>query len=435
MYILHYSIGFPPYRNGGLVKFCMDLMTYQKNGGHSVGMIWPGKFGLINKKTKIKKSENDGFLSFEIINPLPVSICNGINDYDLFTKAIDMTVFIDFLKKERPDVIHIHTLMGLPKEFLKATKDLGIKTIYTTHDYFGLCPTGHLFYKNKICQNNDFSNCAHCNSNAFSFKKMLLMQSKFYQKFSNSKIMKKIRNILRGNNEKISEEIEITNNCNYERLKKFYTEMFDDIDVIHCNSSISYKVFSHYYSDAKLIKQNITHLDIVDRRLEKKFNESKMLNLLFLGPEVDSKGFSFIIENLDKVYAKKQNFKLYIYSRDNFAERDYIVKNGKYAYSDLPNIYQNIDLLLAPSQWYETFGFIVLEAYNHGTPSLITHNVGSQDILKNNITGFIVDNENFENKILELLENKEIINEMINNIKKEDINISMEEVHRNIYGG
>ena len=149
MYILHYSIGFPPYRNGGLVKFCMDLMTYQKNVGHSVGMIWPGKFGLINKKTKIKKSENDGFLSFEIINPLPVSICNGINDYDLFTKAIDMSVFIDFLKKERPDVIHIHTLMGLPKEFLKATKDLGIKTIYTTHDYFGLCPTGHLFYKIK----------------------------------------------------------------------------------------------------------------------------------------------------------------------------------------------------------------------------------------------------------------------------------------------
>ena len=126
---------------------------------------------------------------------------------------------------------------------------------------------------------------------------------------------------------------------------------------------------------------------------------------------------------------------MYIYSRDNFADRDYIVKNGKYAYSDLPNIYQNIDLLLAPSQWYETFGFIVLEAYNHGTPSLITHNVGSQDILKNNITGFIVDNENFENKILELLENKEIIKEMINNIKKEDINISMEEVHRNIYGG
>lgn len=30
--------------------------------------------------------------------------------------------------------------MGLHCEFVDAAKELGIKTIFTSHDYFGLCP-------------------------------------------------------------------------------------------------------------------------------------------------------------------------------------------------------------------------------------------------------------------------------------------------------
>ena len=38
-------------------------------------------------------------------------------------------------------------------------------------------------------------------------------------------------------------------------------------------------------------------------------------------------------------------------------------------------------MLIAPSVWYETFGYTVLEALSFGVPVIITKNVGAKDIL------------------------------------------------------
>ena len=43
MRILHYGLGFPPYRTGGMTKFCMDIMAEQRNIGHDVALLWPGQ--------------------------------------------------------------------------------------------------------------------------------------------------------------------------------------------------------------------------------------------------------------------------------------------------------------------------------------------------------------------------------------------------------
>ena len=91
MKILHYALGFPPYRSGGLTKLCLDLMIQQAKEGHTVAMLWPGRMGFINKKTSIKKCEKfeakgQDILSFEIVNPLPISFDEGIADIEAFTK-------------------------------------------------------------------------------------------------------------------------------------------------------------------------------------------------------------------------------------------------------------------------------------------------------------------------------------------------------------
>ena len=58
MRILHYALGFPPYRSGGLTKWCVDLMIQQAKEGHCVAMLWPGQMGMLNKKIAIKKQED-----------------------------------------------------------------------------------------------------------------------------------------------------------------------------------------------------------------------------------------------------------------------------------------------------------------------------------------------------------------------------------------
>ena len=88
--------------------------------------------------------------------------------------------------------------MGLHDEFLQAAQDLNIKIVFTTHDYFGLCPKVTFLYKNKICKEilNSSSdkclNCDDCNKNALSLKKIKILQSPIYRLVKNIKIVKKL---------------------------------------------------------------------------------------------------------------------------------------------------------------------------------------------------------------------------------------------------
>ena len=48
MRILHYALGFPPWRTGGLTKYCVDLMLTQKEQGYEVALLWPGRIGSVS---------------------------------------------------------------------------------------------------------------------------------------------------------------------------------------------------------------------------------------------------------------------------------------------------------------------------------------------------------------------------------------------------
>ena len=182
MKILHYCLGFPPFRTGGMIKYCLDLMTEQLKLGNEVSLLWPGTIKKYSKTLKIKirnkyKLEEDLYCnSFELINPLPISLLDGITEVEEFTRYKEEEAFLKFFEKKKFDVIHIHTLMGLPKEFLYAAKKFNIKLVFTSHDYFGICPKCSLMKGSKICDNDHLCNdCEMCNKTAIKLNKL-----KFY---------------------------------------------------------------------------------------------------------------------------------------------------------------------------------------------------------------------------------------------------------------
>ena len=54
MRILHYFLGFPPYRTGGLTKYAFDLMQAQVEDDHIVIALGPGQIGIFNHRVDIK---------------------------------------------------------------------------------------------------------------------------------------------------------------------------------------------------------------------------------------------------------------------------------------------------------------------------------------------------------------------------------------------
>ena len=68
----------------------------------------------------------------------------------------------------------------------------------------------------------------------------------------------------------------------------------------------------------------------------------------------------------------------------------YIKVHDRYHYNQLERIFDNTDVLIAPSIWYETFGYTVLEALSYGVPVIISGTVGAKDVLAED-AGIVID--------------------------------------------
>lgn len=391
MKILHYFLGFPPYRSGGLTKYAFDLMGAQVDDGNEVVALWPGKIIRYGTNPIIKKRKNFfGIVNYELINPLPISLDEGISQFEVYTSPCNQQIYTSFLLKESPDVIHLHTLMGIHKEFISAAVNLKIKTVYTSHDYFGLCPKVTLFRYDTCCDDDDgCRNCVQCNSKALSLMQIQIMQSPLYRILKDTLFIRKMRSHHRSNF--IAEErIPNMSNTNvgelaekYRSLRAYYVEMYETIDLIHFNSTLAESIFKRYINPKESVVVSITHKDIMDNRNNPHVDSTK-LRILFLAPAKPYKGFEVLKNALDELWNKgMKNFELRVFSPVAAASPYMVIKKDGFSHVELSDIFANVDVLIAPSVWYETFGFTVLEALSYGVPVIVSDHVGAMDLVDN----------------------------------------------------
>lgn len=399
MKILHYALGFPPYRSGGLTKLCVDLMVQQAKEGHTVAMLWPGQMGFVNQKVAIKKRENvklsgQDILSFEVINPLPVSFDEGIADIAAFTKNVGSEAYKELLDNFQPDVIHVHTLMGLHKSFLGAAKDKNIRLVFTAHDFFPICPKVTMFRHGTVCDSvKNCEKCGVCNATALSMNKIKVLQSPVYRELKDSKVVKKLRKQHRDGylSEATADDTAdpVGTADDYKKLRNYYYSLLKLMDMVHYNSSVTKKVYESVFDLPNSCIVVITHSDIKDNRKVKDYS-SDCLHIRYLGPQSGAKGYQLLKSALDKLWDMQQNFFLDVHF-EPMESAPYIKSHERYSYAELEKIFDETDVLVAPSIWYETFGFTVLEALSYGVPVIISGNVGAKDILVQG-AGIVIEN-------------------------------------------
>lgn len=433
MKILHYTVGLGENRGGGLTKYVDDLVACQSKD-NSIMILYPGEYNLLSSKVSIKREKDkQGVPVYSIINPLSLPMMFGLKDKEYLTKHTPTSMWRNFFEENKIEVIHIHTMMGLYEEFINAANELNIPTIYTTHDYFGLCPKQTYVYHNCKCKNwNSCVDCPECNKYAFSRKKTIIIHSKLFCKLRKNKLFLKIKGSAKKKIEKTnndSERIPVNDLSFYKKLKYKYANAFSKIDWFHFNSSVSEQVFRRELPFLKGEIINISHKDVKDQRKEKKF-ESKKLRITYLGPATAVKGFDWLIETLDKVSLSNNNFLLNIYTYAPL-ERSYLIKHGdRYNYSQLKKIMDESDVLVAPSMWNETFGFTVLEALSYGVPVVVSDSVGAKDLVQDNINGFIINEKNFEGVLLKIISNRDCLKIMNCNILKGNFESFDEHCHK-----
>lgn len=165
------------------MKYAKDLMMAQAKLGHSVVALYPGGTSLLHKRCYVHEEKAlEGIAVYEMSNPLPVPLMYGIKDVEseMPSDRLDIASIQRMLDRVKPDVFHVHTLMGLPLEYLKIIHDRHIRIVYTSHDYFGLCPKVNFINRQgDVCQGASCERCEACNTDAKSASFLKLRNAKW----------------------------------------------------------------------------------------------------------------------------------------------------------------------------------------------------------------------------------------------------------------
>lgn len=387
MKILHYALGFPPERTGGLVKYSLDLMNEQINQGHEVVMVFPGRLNILKRKPYFKFGTRQNIPYAELVNSLPLPLIGNIKNPQDFMKHTDSKMFINLLESEKPDVIHIHTLMGLYGEFLEEAKKHNIKIVFTTHDYFGISAhpkmylAGHDFVDDK--KYDIWNNIRPYGSRTI---KLRISQLSIYPILRTLVKKFKKKSALMVN---ISERQDLSTETDFhfQELKKYYFNMLEYVDVIHFNSSIARSVY-----DKKLpnMNWNSVVLPVSSNYIEKSgdinLHSNSIRSIAYIGPYNKEKGFFDFLEFANEFISKDSTHKAFVMGDDttiNFSE----IKNfGRYNKKSLVKHLELFDLVILPSQWHETFGLIALEVLSKGTKVVVSKKMGVSDFLPENMS-------------------------------------------------
>lgn len=461
--------GLPPVRVGGLVRYAQDLMAQQMQMGEDVYLLLPGILPVdTGRKVRIYKSKRlqTQVPAYAIYNPLPVPMCNGILDVGAYTRACDGSVFQAFLRWLRPDIIHVHTFMGLHREFLDAAGKLGIPTVFTTHDYFGICPTAVMMSGGgSLCTDTAWDSCGQCCQDAFPRWRLCMEQSKPYRLLRKNERMVYVAKKAFGAAARVfhvrsdaraagsvhadccldgrakggfSDARAVGSvHADYHALREYYASMYGMVSYFHFNSTLAAQIYQSRLGSIGGDRGGvvpISHQGVADRRKRRTFGET--LRIGYIGGFTQHKGFFDLLDACAWLSGKGcGKLELHVYSGTDKREESFVKNHPGFTQRQLGEVMDGIDALAMPSRWPETFGLAALEAVSFGVPAILSKYVGAKDILKGNPdAGFVYDGtgHGLRRLLMELYQKRELLERANAGILKMDYDFSYERHVRKI---
>jgi len=466
MNILHYFLGLPPFHSGGLMIYARDLAKEQQKNGNNVIMLMPGRYKSVEKRSCIEFFKNiEGLPIYQITNALPFSDV-GISEPRKFMREIVDNDYEKFLSEKNIDIVHIHSLIGLPKEFVNAATKLNIKSYFTSHDYFGLCPQIYLYNYNdeKCIDYKSGIECVKCNTscksdtailrrnrdfnNVFQLLRKVYQYSKLqdvYKLFSKLVGSRNVDLLVTNVHSNINSIEELQISLGYKELRNYYIGILNSIDVLLFNSTISKNEYGKYLEleNRTYYVVPVTHEKIKDNRDNKvdDIGENNRIHFGYMGYLDKKKGYVDLVKVLNEIKYEYSEWDISIYGDFSNVDiskfdRNYFIFKGRYAHNKLPEIFSGMDILIIPSKWKETFGFIGLEALSYGVPVMTSNNVGFSDLIIHDSNGVVydddIDNHHLHNALVDVIINRNSLMRYKKKILSGDFTYHIEDHYKKI---
>lgn len=293
------------------------------------------------------------------------------------------------LKKEKPDVVHIHTPIWFSLSVFDAVKKLNIPSVFTLHDYLLLCRRTILLHPSgKIC--------------------------------NKPKLICKI----------------------YQHLSKAIVNSKPDVVTSPSQFVLDMHINNQYFVKSNHVKLPLGIDIATKKRIEKEYNT---IDILYVGNLVKHKGVQILIKAFRDI--KESNLRLHIAGKGPYADElkrlakndERIIFYGFVTESKLFELYELANITVVPSIWYDNSPVVIYESFKSGTPVIGSDIGGIPELIKDGYNGYLFEAGNINelksiiNKLPHSKENLKLMHRnVLESIKKYGMNKHIESLE-NIY--
>ena len=383
IYLVHQF--YPEYQSG-TEKFIFNNALMSQKAGNKVKVV---TYSFLDD-SKFQEFTKEILSREYIYQGIPVEAIKCINPPNFidFTQSNpQLNQFArNFLKKEDPDLIHVGHPMRM-YEFINAAIDLKIPYVMTLTDFFMLCPK-------VILTPNDHSLCEGPNGGFACYELCSELDGSFIKNRLNKSeiILRKAKALIAPSN----------------FVATMVKKEFDDL-----NFNVIQHGIQHQY-----IKKN-----------NRIYNQSDDLIFGFAGTILRHKGVHLLIKTFKEI--KNQNIKLKIYGSGpkyfldelhTMIHKDARISIcGEYSSDQLGDILKGIDVVIIPSMCYENYSMVLHEAFASNIPVIVTNLGGLAEKVEDGFNGFTFsfgDSKDLKQKLLKIIENPMILNDLKRYIQK-----------------
>lgn len=359
--ILHIVHQYPPDRVGGVELYTQAASRALAQRGHTVGILYrkdmPGRGMAL--------CEEDGIRVFAVWNGVVNPTCRFLTTFgDQFIHK----AFVQVLGEFRPEVVHLQHLMGLPVSLSDEVLRRALPVVITLHDYWWVCPNAQLLtnYSGEVCDGpRGYWNCAHCALARVGHPKMMVVSPLLVP------VMAFRNKLLRRLGHAASLLIAPT-----EFVRRWY--------ILHGFPAERTVLLPHglEYPAESPLRRRVSHTG---------------LRIFYAGGLSWQKGIHVLVEALVGI---RGYVELWI-AGDQSADPVYVTRLQALAGSNVRflgqlnregvwNALAQVDVVAVPSLWYETYSFLVSEAFAAGLPVLASRLGALAERVRDGVDGLLL---------------------------------------------
>jgi glycosyltransferase involved in cell wall biosynthesis len=343
---------YQPYLIGGAEKYVEEIAGHLSKENEVVIITTKPYDGLNSLKPSVETQDELKIYRFFPINVYHTYYAKKTNNLiKPFWHLIDQwnphSYFVvkNILKREMPDVVHTHNLGGLSLSTFYAVKSLDLPLVHTIHDYSLLCPNAMLLHSSgRICKHPKYPCKVYC------------------------------------------------------RLKRKFADYKPDMVSAPSQFVLDRHIKTRFFESSKTLKLPLG-IELDDTKINKDY---ETIDILYVGQLAKHKGIPILIEAFKKIETK--NVRLCIIGKgpnmewfEKLSEGDERIKfYGFISESKLREHYEQANITVVPSIWYDNSPMVIYESFMRGTPVIGSRIGGIPELVEDGYNGFLFEPGNTE---------------------------------------